>query len=177
MSQQCALAERRLIAPLVVESPSVELFQTHLDMVLATSSGWPWLSRVVGLDDLQRCLPTSAILWFCGQILLTLASLPSCNYMHLFHFGLFMSDACLICTFGHKCNLATEQVQVTGSAKWDQAMLLCHHMPAKSGYLLSHQAGVPGTVLLYFCISCSPGSTSSVLQAAPHSPRKICPLG
>lgn len=88
-----------------------------------------------------------------------------------------MSDACLICTFGHKCNLATEQVQVTGSAKWDQATLLCHHMPAKSGYLLSHQAGVPGTVLLYFCISCSPGSTFSMLQAAPHSPRKICPLG
>jgi len=31
----------------------------------ATCSKWPYLSKDFGQDDLQRSLPTSAILWFC----------------------------------------------------------------------------------------------------------------
>lgn len=34
----------------------------------ATFSSWPYLSRGVGLDDLERSLPTSMILWFCPSV-------------------------------------------------------------------------------------------------------------
>ena len=43
----------------VVEPPSLEIFKSHLDMVLGNpGSRWPCLSRGIGQDDLQRFLPT-----------------------------------------------------------------------------------------------------------------------
>jgi len=53
----------------VVESPSLEMLKTQLDAVL-----WqpvladPALSSGVGLDDVQRCLPTSAVL--CDSLII-----------------------------------------------------------------------------------------------------------
>lgn len=35
----------------------------------APSSGWPCLSRGIGLDDLKRLLPTSALVWFRDSML------------------------------------------------------------------------------------------------------------
>ena len=46
----------------IVESHSVEIFKSCLDRFWATSFRWPFLSRMVGPDDLQRSLQTSAIL-------------------------------------------------------------------------------------------------------------------
>lgn len=49
----------------VAESPSLERIKNnHLDTVLMCS-GWPCLSREVGLDDLQWSLPTLPILQKC----------------------------------------------------------------------------------------------------------------
>ena len=45
-----------------VESPSLEIFKTHLDAILHNVLWVTLLCRGVGLDDLQRSLPTSAIL-------------------------------------------------------------------------------------------------------------------
>jgi len=42
-----------------VEPPSSEILKSCLDMVLGS---WLWVSRGVGPDDLQRSLPSSAIL-------------------------------------------------------------------------------------------------------------------
>jgi len=45
-----------------VESPSLEIFQTHLDKVLCSLL---WVTLLVGLEDPQRSLPTPTIniLW------------------------------------------------------------------------------------------------------------------
>lgn len=44
--------------------------RVHWIQSLATCSRWPLLVHRVGLEDLQRCLPTSIILWFCDLSLL-----------------------------------------------------------------------------------------------------------
>ena len=49
----------------IVESPSLEVFRTQLGEVLCSLL---WVSRGVGLDDLQRSLPTPAMLGFCDKI-------------------------------------------------------------------------------------------------------------
>lgn len=36
-----------------------------------TCSRWPWLGKGVGVDGLQRPLPTLSILWFCGYLSIT----------------------------------------------------------------------------------------------------------
>jgi len=46
----------------VVESPSLEIFQTRLDMVLCSLLWVTLLRQWVGLGDPQRSLPTPAIL-------------------------------------------------------------------------------------------------------------------
>ena len=46
----------------VVESPSLEILQSHLDMVLGNWLSVALLEQGVGPDDLQRSLPTSATL-------------------------------------------------------------------------------------------------------------------
>ena len=46
----------------VVESPSLETFKTHLGVVLCNLVQVNLLWQGVGLDDLQRSLPTSVIL-------------------------------------------------------------------------------------------------------------------
>jgi len=45
-----------------VESPSLEIFKTHLDKVLCSLLWVTLLGQGVGLDDPQRSLPTPAIL-------------------------------------------------------------------------------------------------------------------
>jgi len=49
----------------VVESPSLEIFQTHLDKVLCSLLWVTLLRQGVGLADPQRSLPTPTILSFC----------------------------------------------------------------------------------------------------------------
>ena len=46
----------------VVESPSLEIFQTHLDAVLCSLLWVTLLGQGVGLGDPQRALPTPTIL-------------------------------------------------------------------------------------------------------------------
>ena len=46
----------------VVESPSLEIFKTHLDAVLRSVLSVILFGRGVGVDDLQRSLLTLAIL-------------------------------------------------------------------------------------------------------------------
>jgi len=46
----------------VVESPSLEIFKTHLDEVLCSLLWVTLLRQGVGLDDPQRSLPTPNIL-------------------------------------------------------------------------------------------------------------------
>ena len=46
----------------VVESPSLEIFQTRLDAVLCSLLWVTLLRQGVGLGDPQRCLPTPKIL-------------------------------------------------------------------------------------------------------------------
>jgi len=45
-----------------VESPSLEIFKTHLDAVLCSLLWVTLLGQGVGLDDPQRSLPTPTIL-------------------------------------------------------------------------------------------------------------------
>ena len=47
-----------------VESPSLEIFKTHLDAVLHSLLWVTLLGQGVGLGDPQRALPTPNILWF-----------------------------------------------------------------------------------------------------------------
>jgi len=47
----------------VVESPSLEIFKTHLDKVLFSLLWVTLLGQEVGLGDPQRSLPTPNILW------------------------------------------------------------------------------------------------------------------
>ena len=49
----------------VVESPSLEIFQTHLDGVLCSLLWVTLLGQGAGLGDPQRSLPTPAMLGFC----------------------------------------------------------------------------------------------------------------
>ena len=51
----------------VVESPSLEIFKTHLDKVLCSLLQVTLLRQGVGLDDPQRSLPTPTSLWFCDH--------------------------------------------------------------------------------------------------------------
>ena len=53
----------------VVDSPSLEILESHLDAVLASQLCVALLEWQFGADDLQRCLPTSISLWFwfCEQ--------------------------------------------------------------------------------------------------------------
>jgi len=48
-----------------VESPSLEIFQPHLDVVLCPLLWVTLLGQGVGLGDPQRALPTPTILGFC----------------------------------------------------------------------------------------------------------------
>jgi len=54
-----------------VESPSLEIFKTHLDKVLCSLLWVTLLGQGVGLGDPQRSLPTPTMLgfcdFFCGQ--------------------------------------------------------------------------------------------------------------
>jgi len=52
-----------------VESPSLEIFQTHLDAVLCSLLWVTLLRQGVGLGDPQRALPTPAMLGFCDFFL------------------------------------------------------------------------------------------------------------
>lgn len=47
-----------------LESPSSKIYKNIWMWSWATSSKWPYLSRVVGQEDLQKSLPTSSILRF-----------------------------------------------------------------------------------------------------------------
>ena len=49
----------------VVESPSLEIFKTHLDVVLCSLLWVTLLGQGVGLGDPQRSLPTPP---FCGSV-------------------------------------------------------------------------------------------------------------
>ena len=49
----------------VVESPSLEIFQTRLDVVLCSLLWGTLLGQGVGLGDPQRSLPTPTMLGFC----------------------------------------------------------------------------------------------------------------
>jgi len=51
-----------------VESPSLEIFQTHLNTVLCPLLWVTLLGQGVGLDDPQRSLPTPNVLWFCERV-------------------------------------------------------------------------------------------------------------
>jgi len=51
----------------VVQSPSLEIFKTSLDMVLGNRLSLSLLKHGVEPDGLQRCLPTSNSLWFCDK--------------------------------------------------------------------------------------------------------------
>ena len=48
-----------------VESPSLEMFRTHLDTVLCSLLWVTLLGQGVGLGDPQRSLPTPTMLGFC----------------------------------------------------------------------------------------------------------------
>ena len=50
-----------------VESPSLEIFQTHLDVVLCSLLWVTLLGQGVGLGDPQRSLPIPTMLGFCDQ--------------------------------------------------------------------------------------------------------------
>ena len=52
----------------VVESPSLEIFQTRLDKVLCSLLWVTLLGQGVGLGDPQRSLPTPTILQFCDSV-------------------------------------------------------------------------------------------------------------
>lgn len=52
----------------VVESPSLEIFKTCLDVILDTYSRWTCWRESGWLCDLQRPLPTPTILWLCESI-------------------------------------------------------------------------------------------------------------
>lgn len=56
----------------VVESPSLEVFKTHLSMVLSTLCS----EKGLGLDDLQGSLPTSAILWLWIKVISSVYGRP-----------------------------------------------------------------------------------------------------
>jgi len=49
-----------------VESPSLEMFKIHLDVVLCSLLWVTLLGQGVGLGDPQRSLPTPTILGFCA---------------------------------------------------------------------------------------------------------------
>ena len=59
-----------------VESPSLEIFKTHLDKVLCILLWVTLLLQGVGLGDPQRALPTPAMLGFklCSEEMLTCVS-------------------------------------------------------------------------------------------------------
>jgi len=59
----------------VVESPSLEIFKTHLDAVLCRLLWVTLLRQGVGLHDPQRSLPTPNILGFCE-----IHRLPFCGW-------------------------------------------------------------------------------------------------
>lgn len=46
----------------VVESASLDIVKSHLDKILGNEFQRPCMNCGVGLDNLQRCWPTSAIL-------------------------------------------------------------------------------------------------------------------
>ena len=50
-----------------MESPSLEIFQTHLDAVLCSLLWVALLGQGVGLGDPQRSLPTPNVLGFCEK--------------------------------------------------------------------------------------------------------------
>jgi len=52
----------------VVESPSLEIFQTRLDAVLCSLLWVTLLGQGVELGDPQRSLPTPAMLGFCDSV-------------------------------------------------------------------------------------------------------------
>ena len=54
----------------VVESPSLEIFQTHLDAVLCSLLWVTLLWQGVGLGDPQRSLPAPTMLAFCDLLVL-----------------------------------------------------------------------------------------------------------
>ena len=54
----------------VVESPSLEIFKTHLDKVLCGLLWVTLLGQGVGLGDPQRSLPTPNILGFWDSVLI-----------------------------------------------------------------------------------------------------------
>ena len=52
-----------------VESPSLEIFKTHLDAVLCSLLWVTLLGQGVGLGDPQRSLPTPTMLGFCDSVI------------------------------------------------------------------------------------------------------------
>ena len=51
-----------------VESPSLEIFKPHLDVVLCSLLWVTLLGQGVGLGDPQRSLPTPNVLGFCDSV-------------------------------------------------------------------------------------------------------------
>ena len=72
----------------VVESPSLEIFQTRLDVVLCSLLWVTLLGQGVGLGDPQRSLPTPTMLWFCGYAPLSRLVLRSAvNWYQCWHWA------------------------------------------------------------------------------------------
>ena len=70
-----------------MESPSLEISESHLDKVLCSLLWVTLLGQGVGLGDPQRSLPTPTMLWFCGCDCVILWDsfyfYPSCSFMSL----------------------------------------------------------------------------------------------
>ena len=66
----------------VVESPSLEIFQTRLDAVLCSRLWVTLLGQGVGLGDPQRSLPTPTMLSFCDPAAQWQASPALCIKLH-----------------------------------------------------------------------------------------------
>jgi len=72
----------------VVESPSLEIFESCLDMVLGSRLWETLLEQGLGPDDLQRFLPASTFLWSCCGLL--------CNYSPVICFISSFRVVCLL---------------------------------------------------------------------------------
>ena len=79
-----------------MESPSLEIFKTHLDKVLCSLLWVTLLRQGVGLADPQRSLPTPTILSFCDYYLVTT------NFTALNPDENSVADLWQICQEGHK---------------------------------------------------------------------------
>lgn len=66
-----ALANVSLAHRLSIESPFLDIFKIQLYIVINNVPRLPSMRRRIGQGDLQKSLPASAILWFCGTELMS----------------------------------------------------------------------------------------------------------